>query len=157
MTPFRSLLPIVPVLLGVTLAACGERPPPKTSETSVQMRAYQSRFFDTADRNRTLRTVIATLQDLGYVITTVDADAGAVSAIKLSALQMSIVVVPRGKKQMTVRANARIGGDVDDPLFYQQYFFEPLAKAMMLDAHLDEGDDSPASKPAVKTGKKSDN
>lgn len=153
MTLYRSFMPIFSVLLGLTLAACGEMPPPETSETSVQMRTYQSRFFDTVDRNRTLRAVIATLQDLGYVINTVDADAGAVSATKLSALHLSVVVVPRGKKQMSVRANARIGGDVDDPLFYQQYFFEPLAKAMMLDAHLDEGDDPPTPEPVVKNRK----
>ena len=157
MTLRRFFLPAFPVLLALTLAACGKPlPPPETSETSVQMRAYQSRIFDTADRNRTLRAVIATLLDLGYVINTVDADAGTVSATKLSALNLSVAVAPRGKKQMSVRANAQIGGGVDDPRFYQQYFFEPLAGAMFLDAHLDEGDDSPISEPAAKTGTKSD-
>jgi hypothetical protein len=37
-------------------------------QTSVELRAIQSRSFDTADKAKTMRSVIATLQDLGFVL-----------------------------------------------------------------------------------------
>jgi len=39
-----------------------------TTASAVQLRSYQTRAFDTIDRTRTLRTVIATLQDLSFVV-----------------------------------------------------------------------------------------
>ncbi len=144
----------------LAVAACqSEVPPPAADpQVSLQLRMIQSRVFDTTDRNQTLRTVIATLQDLGYAIDKVDPAAGTVTATKLSQLRMSVTVYPRGKAQMVVRANAIAGGQVDEPLFYQQHFFEPLSKAMFLDAHPFDGNDSPVpvpvEDPPAKSGKK---
>lgn len=110
-----------------------------SSKGAVELRAMQGRVFDTPDRGKTLRTVIATLQDLGYSIEKVEAGAGTVTARKLANLQMTVSVFPRGAKQMTVRANAVVttetaASQVDAPEFYQQLFFEPLSKALFLTA-----------------------
>jgi hypothetical protein len=92
--------------------------------------------FDTTDREETLRTTIATLQDLGFVIDKADADLGAVSATKLDRymLRMTVTVRPRGQTQILVRANAQFGvKEVNDPEPYQD-FFAALGRAMFLTA-----------------------
>lgn len=112
-----------------------------TSQSAVQLRSYQSRAFDTTDRSKTLRTIIATLQDLGFVIDKADAVLGTVSATKLNnyQLRMTVTVRDRGATQMLVRANAQFNiTAVEDPKPYQQ-FFEALEKAMFLTAHQVDG------------------
>jgi hypothetical protein len=108
------------------------------SESSqVQLRSIQSRAFDTLEREKTLRTVIATLQDLSFVIDKADSDLGTVSGTKLDGyqLRMTVTVQPRGETQLVVRANAQYNiTAVEDPLPYQQ-FFAALEKAMFLTAH----------------------
>ena len=80
-----------------------------TDESQVRMRSIQSRAFDTRDKNVTLRTAIATLQDLGFVIDKADDVLGTVSATKMSGytVRMTVTVRPRGETQMLVRANAQ--------------------------------------------------
>jgi hypothetical protein len=107
-----------------------------TSMSQVQLRSFQARAFETTDRTRTLRTVIATLQDLGFVVDKADDVLGSVSGTKLSgyALRMTVTVQPRGSTQLIVRANAQYNLEaVEDPLPYQQ-FFNALEKAMFLTA-----------------------
>lgn len=108
------------------------------SDTSqVQLRSIQTRAFDTTDKEKTLRTVMATLQDLGFVIDKADSTLGTVSATKLKhyALRMTVTVRPRGETQMLVRANAQYNVQpVTDPEPYQQFFIS-LEKAMFLTAH----------------------
>jgi hypothetical protein len=85
--------------------------------------------------------VIATLQDLGFVIDKADSLLGTVSATKLDsyALKMTVSVRPRGGTQLLVRANAQYNiKAVEDPQPYQQ-FFEALQKAMFLTAHEVDG------------------
>ena len=108
------------------------------SDTSqVQLRSIQTRAFDTTDKEKTLRTVMAALQDLGFVIDKADSVLGTVSATKLNyySLRMTVTVRPRGETQMLVRANAQYNvTPVTDPEPYQQ-FFTSLEKAMFLTAH----------------------
>jgi hypothetical protein len=108
------------------------------SESSqVAIRSIQTRAFDTNDQKKTLRTVIATLQDLGFVIDKADDDLGTVSATKLDGfmLKMTVTAKPHGQKQMSVRANAQYNlTAVEDPAPYQQ-FFAALEKSMFLTAH----------------------
>lgn len=104
--------------------------------SQVAIRQIQTRAFDTTDRKKTLRTVIATLQDLGFVIDKADDDLGTVSGTKLDgySLRMTVTVRPRGEKQTIVRANAQYNiTAVEDPEPYQQ-FFVALEKAMFLTA-----------------------
>ena len=79
------------------------------SENQVKLRQIQSRRFDTNDKTKTLRTAMATLQDLGFVIDEADETLGTVTATKLNkyALRITISVRPYGEEQMVVRANAK--------------------------------------------------
>ena len=109
----------------------------KTGQSAVQMRSYQERAFDTTDKPQTLRSVIATLQDLNFVLDKADLDLGMVTATKLSGYQLRVTVTvrPRGDTQMLVRANAGYDEEVvKDPKFYRD-FFAALEKAMFLTAH----------------------
>jgi threonine dehydrogenase-like Zn-dependent dehydrogenase len=104
--------------------------------SAVKLRSIQTRAFDTTDREKTLRTVIATLQDLGFVVDKADETLGTVTATKLNVyqLRMTVTVRPRGEKQLLVRANAEFQDKaVEDPLPYQD-FFTSLEKSMFLAA-----------------------
>jgi cell division protein FtsB len=109
----------------------------KTDQSAVQMRSYQQRAFDTADKEQTLRSVIATLQDLDFVLDKADLDLGMVTATKLSGYQLRITVTvrPRGDAQMLVRANAGYGEEAVKDLKFYRDFFTALEKAMFLTAH----------------------
>jgi len=115
-----------------------------STKPAVELRAIQSRAFETTDQTKMMRTIVATLQDLGYKIDKIEPGAGSVTGTKLSALRLTASVYPRGTTQLIVRSNAIVRmpqqqqqqteSQVDDPLFYQQLFFEPLAKALFLTA-----------------------
>ena len=128
------------VFIGIALAGCqttSMNQVMETSESQVAIRQIQTRAFDTTNHNKTLRTIIATLQDLGFVIDKADDELGTVSGTKLNgySLRMTVTVRPRGKKQTLVRANATYNvTPVEDPQPYQQ-FFTALQKAMFLTAH----------------------
>ncbi len=107
------------------------------TKSQVELRSFQTRAFDTTDKEKTLRTVIATLQDLSFVVDKADAILGTVSGTKLDGYQLRITVTvrPRGETQMLVRANAQYNiTAVEDPEPYQQ-FFAALGRAMFLTAH----------------------
>lgn len=108
-----------------------------TEQSQVQLRQIQTRAFDTTDKKQTLRTVISTMQDLGFVIDKADETLGTVSGTKLDgySLRLTVTVRPRGKTQTLVRANAQYNVNaVEDAGPYQQ-FFASLEKAMFLTAH----------------------
>ena len=127
------------VLCSAALAGCQFNPPQRVleGESQVQLRSIQTRAFETTERQQTLRTVIATLQDLGFVIDKADADLGAVSATKLDGyeLRMTVTVRPGNEKQLLVRASAQYQMQpIDDPEPYQD-FFTALEKSMFLASH----------------------
>jgi hypothetical protein len=108
-----------------------------SDESQVKLRSMQTRAFETSDKPRMLRTVMATLQDLGFVIDSADESIGTVTATKLDryALRMTTTVRPRGDTFLLVRANAQYNlRAVEDPEPYQQ-FFAALEKAIFLTAH----------------------
>lgn len=111
-------------------------------KSQVALRAIQTKGFDTTNQEKTMRTIIATLQDLGFVINKADLELGTVSGTKLAgyAVQMTVSARPAGKRTI-VRANATfipVGGQapksIEDPQPYQQ-FFAALEKSMFLTAH----------------------
>ena len=109
----------------------------KTTKSQVELRSIQTRAFDTRDAEKTLRTVMATLQDLGFVIDKADATLGSVTATKLDGylLKMTVSVRDRGETQLLIRANAQYQNQgVEDPEPYQN-FFTALEKSMFLAAH----------------------
>lgn len=108
-----------------------------TDKSQVALRSIQSRVFDTTDQALTVRTVIATLQDLGFTIDKVDQDIGVVSATKAGnyLMKMTVSSRPRGNEQIFIRASAQFNLDaVSDSSLYQK-FFDALAKAMFLEAN----------------------
>jgi hypothetical protein len=128
------------VLAVAALAACqtdSRQQILATPNSPVALRAVQTRAFDTTERNKMIRTVIATLQDLGFVIDQADEELGSVSATRLdgTAMRISVTVRPRGETQTAVRASAQYGLEaVSDGRPYQQ-FFNALEQAMFLTAH----------------------
>jgi hypothetical protein len=140
-TPISALrLCVLAVLSGMLLAGCqtdSKQQILAVDKSQVELRAIQTRAFDTVDWNRTVRTVIATLQDLGFVVDKADEQLGTVTATKLSgyAMRMTVTVRPRGATQMAVRASAQYNlSAVSDAEPYQQ-FFAALEKAMFLTAN----------------------
>ena len=128
------------LLLPIVLAGC-TAPATKavmdSDQSQVQVRSYQTRAFDTTDKQKTLRTVISTMQDLGFVIDKADATLGTVTGTKLDRynLRLTVTVRPRGTTQLLVRANAQYNiQPVEDPKAYQD-FFTALEKSMFLTAH----------------------
>ena len=103
----------------------------------LKLRSIQTRAFDTTDSVKTQRVILATLQDLGFVIDKADKELGSISATKLGgfALKMTVSVRPKGETQLLVRANAQYQlKAVEDPQPYQN-FFTALSKALFLEAH----------------------
>jgi hypothetical protein len=83
-----------------------------------------------------MRAVIATLQDLGFVVDKAAASLGIVSATRLSGyvLKMTVSVRTRGETQVLVRANAQYNLQaIEDPELYQR-FFVALSQSMFLAA-----------------------
>lgn len=140
-------LALGPALLGaILLSGCQTNPALAVFDgtgSQVQLRSFQTRAFDTTDREQTLRTVIATMQDLGFVIDKADATLGSVSGTKLAhyELRMTVTVRPHGATQLLVRANAQFADPrrkvaalaIEDPAPYRD-FFAALAKSLFLEA-----------------------
>jgi hypothetical protein len=107
------------------------------SGSQVEIRSYQTKSYDQKSKNLAMRSVMATLQDLGFVIDKADDVIGVVSATKLDgyALQMTVTVRDRGSK-VEVRANAQYNLTViEDPEPYQN-FFASLDKSIFLEENL---------------------
>ena len=108
------------------------------SDTSqLQLRSIQTRAFDTTDRELMLRTVMATLQDFGFILDAGEVALGTVTGVKRirqKIMRMTVSVRPRGQTQLLVRANSQIGNElVTDPVPYQR-FFAALSKSLFLEA-----------------------
>jgi len=133
------LLLLVFALIG-GCATTNQRVLDSGDETQIQKRNYQSRVFETSDKKQVLRTVISTLQDLGFIIDNADTLLGSVSGTKLDIhlTKISVSVRPKGADRMLVRANAQFRNKpVSDPIQYQN-FFSSLSKSLFLTANADE-------------------
>lgn len=109
-----------------------------TEESQAKLRSVQTRAFDTNDKNKMMRNVISTLQDLDFVIDNADLLLGSVSATKFSnnqTVKANVTVRDRGEKQLLVRLNVQYGlKAIEDPEPYQD-FFNSLGKSIFLTAH----------------------
>ncbi len=109
-------------------------------QSQLQKRSYQTRVFDTPDKEKVMRGVISTLQDLSFVIERSDMVLGSVSGTKYDkqlAIRMTVSVRPKGN-QMSVRANGQLNvNPIEDPKAYQD-FFSSLEKSLFLTAQLGE-------------------
>lgn len=107
------------------------------SGSQVELRQIQTREYETLDKRGTLRSVVATLQDLGFVIDKADYELATISATKLQdfEIRMTVTVREREGERLAVRANARFNENpITDPKAYQD-FFTSLDKAMFLTLH----------------------
>lgn len=125
-------------LIAAVVGGCVTPAPPDVTGTGtnsqLETRVTQTRVYDTLDKAMTMRSVIATLQDLGFVIDNADVDLGTITATRLDkyTMRMTVTVQDKGGKQIAVRANARIGEEnISDARTYQD-FFNSLDKAMFL-------------------------
>ncbi|HSC94584.1 MAG TPA: hypothetical protein VLC73_06420 [Burkholderiales bacterium] len=130
------------------LSSCAPMPPERgvltTPESQLKLRSIQTRAYDTSDRQFVLRGVIATLQDLEFMIEAADAALGTVTARKFLLprgtplgrdLTLTVTVRPRGEKQMLVRLNAEFNRKaVEDPEVYQSFFLT-LGRSLFLSGH----------------------
>ena len=134
-----SCLRILMLSVGLmSLAGCATTPADVAGAgTQLETRQIQTREYDTLDKAMTMRSVIATLQDLGFTIDQADAELGTITATRLHeyTMRMTVTVVEREGSRISVRANARIGeNSVTDASTYQD-FFVVLDKAMFLTLH----------------------
>jgi hypothetical protein len=128
------------LLIGLTcIAGCATTTPVDLSGTNTQLetRQMQTRQYDTLDKTLTMRSVVATLQDLGFTIDQADAELGTITATRYhqATMRMTVTVVRRDEEKVSVRANARVGERaINDAETYQD-FFVVLDKAMFLTLH----------------------
>ncbi len=128
------------LLLGfLCLAGCATTTPVGISGSGAKLEArqIQTRKYDTLDKALTMRSVVATLQDLGFTIDAAEAEHGMITATRYHeyTMRMTVTVVQRRDERVSVRANSRIGENpVTDAATYQD-FFVTLDKAMFLTLH----------------------
>ena len=129
---------ILLVVILFSIAGCAAPTAAITAGGSqVELRQIQTREYETLDKRGTLRSVVATLQDLGFVIDKADYDLATITATKLQkySIRMTVTVRERDGDRLAVRANARFNEDpIEDPKSYQD-FFATLDKAMFLTLH----------------------
>lgn len=122
----------------IILTGCAATQPNITgSQSQVALRQIQTREYRTLDKQMTMRSVVATLQDFGFVIDNAEADVGSITATRLGQyrMRMTVMVREREEQMVLVRANARYGERaIDDPETYQD-FFMALDKALFLTTH----------------------
>ena len=131
------MIALTVAVLPLSCATTTDRVLDTGDETQLQKRSYESRIFDTSDKEKVLRATISTLQDLRFVIDRADFTLGTVSGTKYLGYQIKITVSvrPKGKDRMMVRANAQFNLEpINDPKQYQDFFYS-LEKSLFLAAH----------------------
>ena len=133
------------IALAALVAGCAFSPPQAVFETgsALEVRSYQTRVLREVDQDAALRAVIATLQDLGFVLDSADATLGTVTATQLAQHQVRMTVSVRqgNYRQTVVRASAdyseplagRSAVRIEDPATYQD-FFQALERSAFLAA-----------------------
>lgn len=139
----RGLLCVI-VVLCLLITGCATADPDVTGPAGqLEARQIQTRDYDTLDKAMTLRSVVATLQDLDFTIDTADINLGTITATRLYhhdkyenyPMRMTVSVRAKQGNRVSVRANARLGEEaITDPRTYQDFFIA-LDKAMFLTLH----------------------
>lgn len=106
-----------------------------TQSSQVATRNYQSRSFDTTNKLNVMNNIVATMQDLGFVIEKVDKDLGTISGFSFTNQTNMTVSVREKGKSILVRANASKGTKaITEPQAYQN-FFNALSQSLFLTAN----------------------
>jgi len=126
------------VILSILLSACGSNMGVITDDGSqLRIRQIQTREYDGLSKQAAMRSILATYQDLGFVIDKADYELATITGTKLQGYQIRMTVTVRGQEgqRLAVRANARFNEKlIEDPATYQD-FFAALNKAMFLTRH----------------------
>lgn len=107
----------------------------------AKLAAMQERIVDTGDRTALLRDTAVMLLSLGYVIEDVRPGITVLRVSKGSLMRGIVTITPVSPTQSKVRFDAYVLNEpslfgsptvdqVDDPAFYQDYFFSPLSSAL---------------------------
>ncbi|WAW09895.1 hypothetical protein NB640_11845 [Oxalobacter vibrioformis] len=139
----KYFLPII-LLCSIVLSGCvattKDRVLDSDEESQLQKRSYQTRVFDTADKDKVMRATVSTLQDLGFLVNQANFQLGTITATKMDGYttKATVNVRQKGQKQMSVRINAQFNNaPVTEPQHYQN-FFASLEKSLFLTAHAGE-------------------
>lgn len=98
------------------------------TEAQMKIRSFQTRAFDITDQNKVLRGVVASLQDLGFIVERANGPMGLVTAGKFGPnghgiVELTVTVRAKGKQRTEVRVNALFNTKpVKDPKVYQNFF-----------------------------------
>jgi hypothetical protein len=99
------------------------------TDAQLKIRSMQTHAFDVTDRNVAMRGVIASLQDLGFIIERANEPLGLVTAARFAepnyydVISVTVTVRQDTKNRLTIRANAIYNNKpLDDPKVYQNFF-----------------------------------
>jgi hypothetical protein len=121
------------IVLCLLLSGCETPETPKDllapTEAQLKLRTVQTRTFDVTDRNLAIRSVIASLQDLGFIIERANDSLGLVTAARFAepnyydVVSVTVTVRQHTPEKLTVRVNAIYNNKpIDDPKVYQNFF-----------------------------------
>ncbi|SDR30753.1 hypothetical protein [Pseudovibrio sp. Tun.PSC04-5.I4] len=125
----KALARLTVLVSVVGLAACQMKSEDNVFDIDASeqsgLRQIQTRTFKTKDKDKALRSVMTTMQDMGFVIRNANKELGTVSGTKLEGyqLRMTVSVIPSLDGNMVVRANASYNEEaVDSEAAYNDYF-----------------------------------
>jgi hypothetical protein len=108
-----------------------------STNSQVAQRAISTRAFETPDQAKVFQAVIASLQDLGFVVDRADNVLGSVSATRYGGqlVRFTVSVRPGSGRRTIVRASGQLNQhELSDPAPFQR-FFDALSQALFLDAN----------------------
>ena len=133
---------VTTIIMGIMFIGCVTNSKQLILDNNQQLklRSFQIKKYN-APKEKVLRAVISTLQDLSFIINKVDDGVGVVTATKLvkgASMIVTIIVRPYNKKLTEVRVNAQFQSfnsmpkAVTKPATYQA-FFTALDKSLFLE------------------------
>jgi len=129
----RAILGIILIAGALLIQGCAAPAPSQDllalTEAQMKIRSIQTRTFDVKDRQLAMRGVIASLQDLGFIIERANEPLGLVTAARFAepnfydVVGVTVTVRQESAGRMTIRANAIYNNrPIEDPKVYQNFF-----------------------------------
>ena len=129
----HAILGIILIAGALLIQGCAAPAPSQDllalTEAQMKIRSIQTRTFDVKDRQLAMRGVIASLQDLGFIIERANEPLGLVTAARFAepnfydVVGVTVTVRQESAGRMTIRANAIYNNKpIEDPKVYQNFF-----------------------------------
>lgn len=129
----HAILGIILIAGALLIQGCAAPEPSQDllalTESQMKIRSIQTRTFDVKDRQLAMRGVIASLQDLGFIIERANESLGLVTAARFAepnfydVVGVTVTVRRESAGRMTIRANAIYNNrPIEDPKVYQNFF-----------------------------------